>query len=165
MRLAKWAVLWMALVALACAPALAQGANDNRDVNVQYVDCSQVQSAVGGQYGNATAIGRDAAAEVAQDLNITQNQVNACLGQIGQNPGGNGGDNNNNDDDDDNNNNDDDGTTNGDDDGVASDENNVIESSIPETKVLPNTGGPSLLALGAGLALVAGAASLIRLRR
>ena len=64
--------------------ALAQKAGGNRDPNIQYVDCSQVQSAIGGQYGNATALGRDATAEVAQELNITQNQVNACLGTAGQ---------------------------------------------------------------------------------
>jgi hypothetical protein len=63
--------------------ATAVYAKDNRGPNVQYVDCSQVQNAVGGQYGSATAIGRDATAEVAQELNISQNQVNACLGNIG----------------------------------------------------------------------------------
>ena len=41
----------------------------------------------------------------------------------------------------------------------------VIAGTIPETTELPNTSGPSLLALGAGLALVVGAASLIRIRR
>ena len=41
----------------------------------------------------------------------------------------------------------------------------VIVDTIPETDKLPETGGSSLLALGAGVALVAGAASLIRSRR
>jgi LPXTG-motif cell wall-anchored protein len=45
------------------------------------------------------------------------------------------------------------------------DEGDVIAGTVPETTELPETGGASLLALGAGLALVAGAASLIRLRR
>lgn len=41
MRLARWAVFWMALLALSAAPALAQvvvsGDNNNA---TQYVDCS-----------------------------------------------------------------------------------------------------------------------------
>jgi LPXTG-motif cell wall-anchored protein len=40
-----------------------------------------------------------------------------------------------------------------------------MAKTIPEVDELPETGGSSLLALGAGVALVAGAASLIRSRR
>ncbi len=74
------------LVLAGMANAQAQGG----DVNVQYIDCSQVQSVAAeqGQYGNANANAnrRDAQAEavleVAQDLNISQEQVNACLGDV-----------------------------------------------------------------------------------
>jgi LPXTG-motif cell wall-anchored protein len=61
------------------------------------------------------------------------------------------------------------GTTTGGTDGEASPTadtaDDVIVDTIPETDKLPETGGSSLLALGAGVALVAGAASLIRSRR
>ena len=45
--------------------------------NVVIVDCSQVQqiSVSEGQYGSAGDV-----AEIAQELDISQNQVNACLG-------------------------------------------------------------------------------------
>lgn len=150
MRLAGWAFLWTALVALTCAPAFAQGAaNDNGNNHaVQYVDCSQVQVAVQNQYGNANADAGEgegeAIKEIAQKLNISQEQVNACLGGSGSNDGDS-----------------DDGGGGGDDAGDDTDKGDVIAGSVPETK-LPNTGGPSLLVV-AGLALVAGA-SLIRLR-
>ncbi len=150
MRLAKWAVLWTALVALSSAPALAQdavgGGGTDTGGDVQIVDCSQVVNAAQGQYGNATAIGDRAVAVIANEQNITVNQVNACLGTIG-----------------DDGNNDDTDTT---DDATATDaEDDVMANTSPKTAVLPDTGGPSLLALGAGLALVAAAASLIRIRR
>jgi hypothetical protein len=77
----------MAMVLAAAVPAFAQAIGG--DVSVQYVDCSQVQeaAAVQGQYGDAVAgasgIGSAAAAEISQELEITQEQVNACLGEIG----------------------------------------------------------------------------------
>lgn len=76
------AVLSVSLLVLASAATVAL-AQDDRRASVQYVDCSQVQNAVGGQYGNAIADGIDSSAEVAQELNISQNQVNACLGNVG----------------------------------------------------------------------------------
>lgn len=121
---------------LSAGPALAQA--EAGDVKVQYVDCSQVAAvaaeqnqsgdavAVGGQYG-------DAAAGIANELNISVEQVNACLGSIG-------------------------GTT-----GAAKGEittreitTGVIASTIPN-KVLPATGGPSpSLAFLAALLIVGG---------
>jgi anti-sigma factor ChrR (cupin superfamily) len=161
MRLAKWAVLWAALVVLVCVPALAQdavvvGDGTATDGDVQIVDCSQVVNAAQGQYGNATAIGDGAVAVIANEQNITVNQVNACLGTIGD-------DGNNDDTDTTDDTMDDTDTT---DDATATDaEDGVMVNTIPKTAVLPATGGPSLFALGAGLALVAEAAYLIRLRR
>ncbi|CAA9443135.1 MAG: hypothetical protein AVDCRST_MAG02-258 [uncultured Rubrobacteraceae bacterium] len=82
---------------LAFAPAVFAQAvieDDDGDTSVQYVDCSQVQNAFAnqGQYANANAAADDeseAVAEVSQELNISQSQVNACLGSIGGNPDGN----------------------------------------------------------------------------
>ncbi len=138
------AVLLVSTLVLASAVSLALA--QDKDANVQYVDCSQVQSAIGGQYGNAIADGRDSTAEVAQELSITQDQVNACLGDIGQNPGGDG-----------------DGDGDGDASGDASTsaKDKVMANTIPEVEELPETGGPSLLVLGVALALVAGGTSLI----
>jgi LPXTG-motif cell wall-anchored protein len=89
-------------------------------------------------------------------MNITQTQVNACLG--GQPDG------NNDDGDADNgaaDSEDADSATNalneGKDDGLA--------GTTPEDELLPNTGGPSLLAAAVGVALIVGGASLIRFRR
>ena len=88
-----------------------------------------------------------AVAQISQRLDISQSQVNACLGTIGDDG------------------NSDDTDTTDDTDTATDAENDVMASTVPETDELPNTGGPSLLALGARLALVAGAASLIRFRR
>ena len=81
---------------LAFAPAVFAQAviEDDGDTSVQYVDCSQVQNAFAdqGQYANANAAADDegeAVAEVSQELNISQNQVNACLGSTGASPNGN----------------------------------------------------------------------------
>jgi hypothetical protein len=72
----------LAMVLAAAAPAFAQAVAG--DVDVQYVDCSQVQAAAAaqGQYGDATAGDVASAAAIAQELNITQEQVNACLGGV-----------------------------------------------------------------------------------
>jgi LPXTG-motif cell wall-anchored protein len=169
MKARLFAVLLVStLVLTAAAPlALAQvtvsGDNNNA---VQYVDCSQVQAAANIQYGDQNAAANDNSnAEIANELNISQNQVNACLGEIGGDPDDNtppADDNTPPADDstppaDDN-------TTAADDDTTAS-EDEVMANTIPKTAVLPDTGGPSLLSLGVGVALVAGGASLIRFRR
>ena len=133
--------------------AKASGGETARGADVQYVDCSQVASAFQNQYGSATAIGNDAAAEVANEQGITINQVNACLGDVDQNG-----------DRDDRNGGEDDGDENTKNDDEDRDDE-VLADTVPKVASLPNTGGPSLLALGAGLALVAGGVSLMRFRR
>ncbi|HEU4321586.1 MAG TPA: hypothetical protein VFS21_00420 [Roseiflexaceae bacterium] len=72
----------LAMVLAAAAPAFAQAVGG--DVDVQYVDCSQVQAAAAaqGQYGDATADDLGSAAAIAQELGISQEQVNACLGGV-----------------------------------------------------------------------------------
>jgi hypothetical protein len=72
----------LAMVLVAAAPAFAQATAG--DVDVQYVDCSQVQAAAAaqGQYGDAESGDVASAAAIAQELNITQEQVNACLGGV-----------------------------------------------------------------------------------
>lgn len=86
----KWMGTAFTAVLLACAllatPALAQANAEAGDVDIQVVDCSQVQNAVAnqGQYGDARATGENAVAAIAQELNITQAQVDACLGDIGE---------------------------------------------------------------------------------
>ena len=115
--------------------------NDNADITI--VDCSQVRNAFGSQdqYANASAqYQSEAIAIVSQELNISQNQVNECFG---------------------------DQTDDADTDAAANELEDGKEDVLAGTDpggTLPDTGGPSLLALGAGLALVAGA-SLIRIRR
>ena len=144
-------------------PALAQvTVSGDNNTGVQYVDCSQVQAAFGAQYGDQNAAANDnSEAAVANELNISQNQVNACLGESGGNPGDDTppADNStppaNN-------------TPAANDKSPASEDegrDDVLAGTIPKTAVLPDTGGPSLLALGVGVALVAGGISLIRFRR
>ena len=138
----------------------ATAGNDNTDR--QYVNCSQVQIALTGQYAaqdQYAAADGEANAELAQDLNISQSQVNACLS--GQ-PDGN----------------DDDGddtqakeaettaaettAAGGNDLEVAKDD--VLAGTDPGG-TLPDTGGPSLFAAVVGVALIVGGASLIRTGR
>jgi hypothetical protein len=72
-----------ALLFAAAAPAGAQvtvAGDDN--TAAQYVDCSQVQLAVGVQYGDDSAASDESIAGAADELSITQNQVNACLGEV-----------------------------------------------------------------------------------
>lgn len=121
------------------------------DTERQYVNCSQVQIAIGGQYaaqGQYAAGDGDATVEIAEELDITQSQVNECLG--GQPDGG------------------DDQTgdrANEPETTVASaDKDDVLAGTVPED-TLPDTGGPSLLVAAAGFALVLGGASLIRTGR
>lgn len=146
----------LAMVLAAAAPALAQ-VDLGDETSVQYVDCSQVQAALAaqGQYGDANAGADDdsaAAASIAQDLGITQQQANACLGE-----GGNIGDVNV-----------DGGTAAAGDDGSAAAAGSAAAGSAAAGSAaaggasaaaageLPETGGASLLALGAGALLVAG---------
>ena len=148
----------LAMVLAAAAPVFAQvesdvgvdGDDNTTNTNsAQYVDCSQVQVALQGQYGDASAEADDeseAVAEVAAEQGITQQQVNACLGEI--NVG------------------DDDGTVIAIEDGTApagddgsasaSASASAAGSASAATETLPETGGASLLALGAGALLVAG---------
>ena len=137
----------LAMVLAAAAPALAQvtvAGDDN--TSAQYVDCSQVQAAANVQYGDQNAAANDeAVAAAASELGITQNQANACFGEISDlNQGG-------------------------DDAGdivvgsVAADSGSASASAAGSASAaasapaeLPETGGASLLALGAGALLVAG---------
>src|SRR5215211_6221376 len=65
----------LAMVLAAAAPAFAQSAVAG---SVQYVDCDQIQAAIG-QYENADA--EDFSA-VAQELGVSQNQVLACFQSV-----------------------------------------------------------------------------------
>ncbi|QIN85006.1 LPXTG cell wall anchor domain-containing protein [Rubrobacter tropicus] len=148
----------LAMVLAAAAPALAQDAvavdeGTATGGDVQYVDCSQVQELTvnQGQYGDAVAAADDesaAVAGIAQELGITQQQVNACLGEVGAVAGGDINV---------------DGSAAADegsasaaaDEGSASAAAEGSASAAAEGE-LPETGGASLLALGAGALLVAG---------
>ena len=124
----------MAMVLAAAAPAFAQATAVGG--SVQYVDCDQIQAAATGQYnlGNEQDL-----AGIAQELGVSQNQVSACLGSI-----------------------------------AAGEDVNINTGSASAVTVtasagggggsasaaaggeLPDTGGASLFALGAGALLVAG---------
>ena len=139
--------------ALLIGPALAQDSGTgSRDRNVIFVDCSQVQQVFvsQGQYGdaNAVAVGEgDAVATISQRLDISQSQVNACLGNIG---GGNAeettaeettaeettGE-----------------QTTGEQTTVIDGQTILIPDKLADT-TLPETGGPSGIALAAGCALL-----------
>ena len=158
------AVLLVSTLVLASTAPVALAQVD-RNPGVQYVDCSQVQIAFGSQYGNANATAvadSEATAEVAQELNISQNQVNACLGgqldeedekppvdDPGKDPTGDP---------------DDENTPASDEEALAEGEAAVDADTIPKGE-LPNTGGPSLLAAAVGVVLIIGGASLIRTGR
>ena len=136
----------LAMVLAAAAPVFAQvesevgvdGDDNTTNTNsAQYVDCSQVQVALQGQYGDAEA-DDEAVAEVASEQGITQQQVNACLGEINV---------------------DDDATVvavEGSASAAAGSASAAAGSASAAAEVLPETGGASLLALGAGALLVAG---------
>ena len=149
----------LAMVLAAAAPAFAQAVGG--DVSVQYVDCSQVQAAAAaqGQYGDAiadadasagdfaSAANAEAVAAIAQELGITQAQVNACLGGINVNEGGSvvvtvsaSGS----------------GSASASGSGSASASSSSSASASASAATLPDTGGASLFALGAGALLVAG---------
>jgi hypothetical protein len=139
---------------LSAVPAFAQATAG--DVNLQYVDCSQVQSAVAQQYNsgdartdddatagnNGSAANTEATAEIAQELNISQEQVNACLNGADGAPTDNGTD---------------DGTDDGTDtttEGDVSTSADVKKNTLSASE-LPNTGGAPLSGAVAGIALVA----------
>ena len=127
----------MAMVLAAAAPAFAQATAVGG--SVQYVDCDQIQAAATGQYN----LDNDQdLAGIAQELGVDQNQVSACLGSI-----------------------------------AAGEDVNINTGSASAVTVtasaggggggggsasaaaggeLPDTGGASLFALGAGALLVAG---------
>ena len=73
-----------ALMMAASSPAFAQvtvSGDDN--TAAQFVDASQVQLAVGAQFGDANAAANDGSEAYATNgLSITQNQANAGLGEI-----------------------------------------------------------------------------------
>src|SRR5918998_983685 len=154
----------LAMVLAAAAPALAQVTVAGDENNAaQYVDCPQVQLAVGAQYGDQNAAASDESiATAANELGITQNQVNACLGEVsdvnqGEDAVG-----------------DvvideetgsvvavvDEGSASAASEGSASAASegsaSASASASAATETLPETGGASLLALGAGALLVAG---------
>jgi LPXTG-motif cell wall-anchored protein len=126
----------VAMVLAAAAPAFAQATAVGG--SVQYVDCDQIQAAATGQYNLAN---EQDLAGIAQELGVSQNQVSACLGSI-----------------------------------AAGEDVNINTGSASAVTVtasagggggggsasaaaggeLPDTGGASLFALGAGALLVAG---------
>jgi hypothetical protein len=122
----------MAMVLAAAAPAFAQA--NAVGGSVQYVDCDQIQAAATGQ--SNVANDQDLAG-IAQELGVSQNQVLACfdsaaagddinVNTAAATAGGGGG-------------------------GGGS-----AAASAAAGGSLPDTGGASLLALGAGALLVAG---------
>jgi hypothetical protein len=128
----------MAMVLAAAAPAFAQATAVGG--SVQYVDCDQIQAAATAQYNTDN---EQDLAGIAQDLGVSQNQVLACLDSIAA-----GGDVN-----------------------INTAEATVIADTATATAggggggsaaaaaaggALPETGGASLIALGAGALLVAG---------
>src|SRR5215212_7304505 len=134
----------MAMVLAAAAPAFAQA--NAVGGSVQYVDCDQIQAAATGQYNVEND--QEALAALAQELGVDENQVLACFESIA----------------------------------AGNDVNiNTASASAAATATatatasasaggggggsasaaaaggaLPSTGGASLLALGAGVLLVAG---------
>ena len=127
----------MAMVLAAAAPAFAQATAVGG--SVQYVDCDQIQAAATGQYNVAND--QDLAA-LAQELGVSQNQVSACYGSIAAgedvNIGAAGGQYHTAT-----------ATATAGGDGGGS-------ASAAAGGELPDTGGASLFALGAGALLVAG---------
>src|SRR5215218_5466408 len=137
----------LAMVLAAAAPAIAQTAVGGDTAILQY-SCDQIQAAVDTQYQAGEGVG--AVAGAAQSMSVDQQQVLACFGTAAAaqdstiviGGGGGGG-------------------------GTASATSSASSSasatasamasataSAPAT--LPSTGGASLIALGAGVLLVAG---------
>jgi hypothetical protein len=67
----------MAMVLAAAAPAFAQA--NAVGGSVQYVDCDQIQAAATGQYN---VDNQQDLAGIAQELGVSQNQVSACLNSV-----------------------------------------------------------------------------------
>ena len=132
----------LAIVLIAAVPAFAQATAGN--ISAQYINCAQVQSATAGQYGTA------ASGTVAQQLGISQTQVNACLGGVAVSapgpvfagPTGTLV------------------TTSG-----APVFSASASTSATAVSALPPTGGASLIALGTGVLLVGGGLVARRLIR
>jgi LPXTG-motif cell wall-anchored protein len=137
----------MAMVLAAAAPAFAQASAVGG--SVQYVDCDQIQAAVTGQYNTDN---EQDLAGVAQELGVSQNQVLACVGSIAAGedvnintadgtaaPKGGGGK----------------GTATATAGGGGGGGGGGSASAAAGGE-LPDTGGASLIALGAGALLVAG---------
>ncbi|QYJ15753.1 hypothetical protein Rxycam_01581 [Rubrobacter xylanophilus DSM 9941] len=144
----------LAMVLVAAAPALAQANAVGGDVQIQSQTCDQVVAVLGqqGQYGDAGAVSGDigsaAAADIAQQLGISVEAVQNCLqagndinveqgGTVVVEPG-----------------HDHSGDDNGSADGATA--SATASASAATGGVLPDTGGASLIALGAGALLVAG---------
>jgi hypothetical protein len=142
----------MAMVLAAAAPAFAQA--NAVGGSVQYVDCDQIQAAATGQYNTNN---QQDMAGIAQELGVSQNQVLACLDSIAAGrdvninasasaatatatataKGGGGG-----------------GSASAG--GGGGGGGSASAASAAAGGALPSTGGASLLALGAGVLLVAG---------
>jgi LPXTG-motif cell wall-anchored protein len=134
----------MAMVLAAAAPAFAQASAVGG--SVQYVDCDQIQAAATGQYNVAND--QDLAG-IAQELGVSQNQVLACLDSIAAGEDVNIGD----------------GTATAAAKGTATATATATAATATASAAsasaaaggeLPDTGGASLFALGAGALLVAG---------
>ncbi len=124
----------MAMVLAAAAPAFAQASAVGG--SVQYVDCDQIQAAATGQYnvGNQQDL-----AGIAQELGVSQNQVSACLDSIAAGNDVNIG-----------------GTAVATATAGGGGGGGGGSASAAAGGELPDTGGASLFALGAGALLVAG---------
>ena len=135
----------MAMVLAAAAPAFAQA--NAVGGSVQYVDCDQIQAAATGQYNTDN---EQDLAGVAQELGVSQNQVLACVGSIAAGEdvnintaaagGGGGGK----------------GTATATATAGGGGGGGGGSASAAAGGELPDTGGASLIALGAGALLVAG---------
>lgn len=111
--------------ALLAAPAFAQATAVGG--SVQYIDCDQVQVAAADQYG---------VGDISERLDISQEQVLACLGDDDKDDGKTGAD------------------TKGKDDVLA---DTIVKGALPDT------GGLPALALAAYALVVAGSFSVVRL--
>lgn len=141
-------LVFVSFASTAFAQANSEDNDNGRDVT--FVDCSQVQNVVAIQYGVSqgqyVADGEEIAG-IAQELNITQNQVNSCLdGDTDDDkPAKNEDDDKN-------------------DENLPEGKDDVIDGTVAADE-LPATGGLSLISLGLGLALVVGGVSLVRAGR